>query len=123
MQTNGHGTRVEAKCAAANQFVAAGLKTRHAKPVVVNIKPFDGKSVGDPRQKHRFDMTRERSEDIVNHIFWNARGMRRHGRISQRTSRSFAHGISEVSPLHEASCPCRCREAMVPWRDESRESL
>ena len=99
MQTDGDRAGVEAQRSATNQFVAALLETRHAQPVVVHVQPSHREPVGNPRQKHRFDVTREGVEDGVHHVFGNFGGCCWDGRIGQRTRLALAHGLAKRCPF------------------------
>ena len=102
MQADGDFTRVEAKTAATDEFVAAFLKTGHAQAVVVHIEPLDGEAVGNPRQEHGFNMTGKRRQNGVHHVFGDAGCLSRHRRVGEWPTLFLAHVKATKHPLQEA---------------------
>ena len=103
MQANGYFTRVEAKSATTDQFIAAFLEPRHAQSVVVHVQPFHRKAIGNPRQKDGLDVPGERCEHVVDHVFGNARGDVWKRRVCERPALPFANAWRFRPLLQEAS--------------------
>jgi hypothetical protein len=102
MQADGDFSRVKAKAATADEFVAALLKPGHAQAVVVDIEPLDSETVGNPRQEHGFNMTGKRRQNRIHHVFWNAGRLGGDRRVGEWPTLFLAHVWATKHPLQEA---------------------